>query len=444
MKTKQFYLFLAGIVSLTMVWSCKEEDDPYVRFNNNATIETVSADATVLNLPIESNIELGKLSVSSSAAWCDVSLTDEGNGAFRLKVVVEENKALSSREAIIIVNSADGSASASFTVTQEEAAPYIVFKDGMVTESVSWMSKTIDKMMESNYAFDQLSVTCNAEWCDAKLVNEGNGTFRLQVTIKENTYQPTRETSVIVKSADTKTSRTLTLSQMTSGLTAHYTFEGNNYNQAEEELTPVALGTNFVGSYNGSKAIEITNNPNSILSFPNSLVDDREMTVSFWAKDLSDGHIFHAVRQRDGQPAFTLAVVNGMLKFVVTKYNIFYQYENCPSFTHNKLDGWHMITLVSDFHKTTFSTITTRLYIDGNYVDVVTEGSNIFGESEEGDQKNYRACSKFVMGGGLNGLWERQMLLPTTLTIDNLRFYKYRCLGESEVKYIYNKEKSRL
>ena len=111
---------------------------------------------------------------------------------------------------------------------------------------------------------------------------------------------------------------------------------------------------------------------------------------------------------------------------------------------HNKLDGWHMITLVSDFHKTTFSTITTRLYIDGNYVDVVTEGDNIFSESEEGDTKNYRACSKFVMGGGLNDLWDRQMLLPTTLTIDNLRFYKYRCLGESEVKYIYNKEKSRL
>ena len=444
MKTKQFYLFLAGIVSLTMVWSCKEEDDPYVRFNNNATIETVSADATVLNLPIESNIELGKLSVSSSAAWCDVSLTDEGNGAFRLKVVVEENKALSSREAIIIVNSADGSASASFTVTQEEAAPYIVFKDGMVTESVSWMSKTIEKLMESNYAFDQLSVTSNASWCDANLIDEGNGAFRMKVTVEENTYLPTREATIIVKSSDDMTSRLLTLTQTTSGLTAHYTFEGNNYNQAEEELTPVALGTNFVGSYNGSKAIEITNNPNSILSFPNSLVDDREMTVSFWAKDLSDGHIFHAVRQRDGQPAFALAVVNGMLKFVVTKYNIFYQYENCPSFTHNKLDGWHMITLVSDFHKTTFSTITTRLYIDGNYVDVVTEGSNIFGESEEGDQKNYRACSKFVMGGGLNGLWERQMLLPTTLTIDNLRFYKYRCLGESEVKYIYNKEKSRL
>ena len=183
---------------------------------------------------------------------------------------------------------------------------------------------------------------------------------------------------------------------------------------------------------------------NSLLSFPNSLVDEREMTISFWAKDLSDGHIFHAVRQRDGRPAFTLAVVNGMLKFVVTKYNINYQYENCRSFMHNKLDGWHMITLVSDFHKTTFSTITTRLYIDGNYVDVVTEGDNIFSESEEGDTKNYRACSKFVMGGGLNDLWDRQMLLPTTLTIDNLRFYKYRCLGESEVKYIYNKEKSRL
>ncbi len=443
MKTKQFYLFLLGIITLTMAWSCKEEEEPFIKFANNANSETITSDASVLDLLLDTNVEMTQLSVTTSTEWCDANMTD-GNGALQLKVTVEENKALSSREAIIIVKSADGSASASFNLTQEASAPYIAFKDGKDSESVSWMSKTIEKMMESNYAFDQLSVTCNAEWCEATLTNDANGAFHLKVTVDENTYRPTREATIIIKSVDNMTSRSLTLTQITSGITAHFTFEGNYYNQAEEELTPVALGTNFVESYNGSKALAITNSSNSLLSFPNSLVDEREMTISFWAKDLSDGHIFHAVRLRDGDPAFTLAVVNGKLKFVVTKYSFFYQYENCPSFTHNALDGWHMITLVSDFHKTTFSTITTRLYIDGNYVDVVTEGDNIFGESEEGDQKNYRACSKFVMGGELNGLWDRQMLLPTTLTIDNLRFYKYRCLSDSEVKYIYNKEKSRL
>ena len=345
MKSKQFYLILLGIVSLMMVCSCEKEEEPYVKFVNNANGESINAEARVLVFPVESNIEISQLSATCSAEWCDVQLSDKGGDNLILTANIEENMRQTPREAIIMVKSANGQASASLVLTQE-----------------------------------------------------------------------------------------------TSGLTAYYTFDGNCNDQTETGLTPVSLETSFVNSFNNSQAIEITNSSNSLLSFPNSLVDEREMTISFWAKDLSDGHIFHAVRLRDGDPAFILAVVNGMLKFVVTKYNYGWQYNNCSRFTHNSLDGWHMITLVSDFNKTAFTTITTRLYIDGNFVDVVTEGDNVFSESEEGDTKNYRACSKFVMGGEIKTNFG-PTIHTTTLTIDNLRFYKYRCLSEDEVKYIYNKER---
>ena len=167
------------------------------------------------------------------------------------------------------------------------------------------------------------------------------------------------------------------------------------------------------------------------------------MSLSFWTKDLYDGHVFHAIRTEDNGPAFTLSVVDGQLKFVVTRYNFGWQFSSCNSFTHNALNGWHMITIVSDFNQTTLSTITTRLYIDGVFVDLITEGDNVYGESEGGcGQKNYRACSKFIIGGALNANYGPK-LNASRLTIDNLRFYKYRCLTDDEVKSIYNIERRR-
>ena len=51
------------------------------------------------------------------------------------------------------------------------------------------------------------------------------------------------------------------------------------------------------------------------------------------------------------------------------------------------------------------------------------------------DQKNYNAGIKFVMGSSI------KQANPTTITIDNLRVYKYRAITAEEVKQIYEFEK---
>jgi hypothetical protein len=212
------------------------------------------------------------------------------------------------------------------------------------------------------------------------------------------------------------------------GLTAYFTFEGNYNDQTETGLTGVGVGASFVDSFDGSQALNIPANDNSYLSIPNSLVDQKQMSISFWAKDLNDGHIFHAV-SNDNHNTFALVSVNGMLKFYASFYNLVYQYGSIPSFTHNKLSGWHMITIVSDYSVSKLYTTTTKLYVDGVYTDVVTQGSS----NEQGD------CTKFIMGGKLDRSGESTN--PTRLTIDNLRVYKYRCLSDDEVKNIYNIER---
>ena len=226
-----------------------------------------------------------------------------------------------------------------------------------------------------------------------------------------------------------------------SGLYAYFTFEDNTKDLTDTGLSGTGIGTSYVTSYDGTKALNIPGNESAMFSVPNALVDQQEMTISFWVKDLYDGHIFHAVRGYDNKSAFLLSMENGRLKFVVTRYDIGYKYSSIPSFINGSLDGWHMITLVSDFNKTTYATITTRLYIDGIYADIITEDDNPFGEAEGGSSsRNYNACTKFIMGGSLSGSYE-PTLNATRITIDNLRVYRNRRLSEQEIKTIYNSEK---
>lgn len=71
-------------------------------------------------------------------------------------------------------------------------------------------------------------------------------------------------------------------------------------------------------------------------------------------------------------------MVDGKLKFTVTKYfNGYPSYDKSTPFEHSALDNdWHMITLTSDYPKTSDATIASKLYIDGEYVGVATEYCN--------------------------------------------------------------------
>ena len=134
---------------------------------------------------------------------------------------------------------------------------------------------------------------------------------------------------------------------------------------------------------------------------------------------------------------FTFTMSQGSLKFVTTRYYNEYQYSNKPTFTHPTItDGkWHHIALVSDFNVTENSKTTTLLYVDGVFVDTVTEDVNPFEEGTP-SQASYGTGIKFIMGG--NVTIERKTVNGTNMSIDNFRVYNTRCLSANEIKQIYD------
>ena len=223
------------------------------------------------------------------------------------------------------------------------------------------------------------------------------------------------------------------------GLYAYYKFDGD-FNDATENAIN-GFGNNspsFVeGIDEGSQAVKFSLSDNSSFIVPKPITDSRTLTVSFWGKDFSDGNIFYLVSSHDNASMFTFTMSNGSLKFVTTRYYNEYQYSNKPTFTHPTItDGkWHHIALVSDFNVTENSKTTTLLYVDGVFVDTVTEDVNPFEEGTP-SQASYGTGIKFIMGG--NVTIERKTVNGTNMSIDNFRVYNTRCLSANEIKQIYD------
>ena len=163
------------------------------------------------------------------------------------------------------------------------------------------------------------------------------------------------------------------------------------------------------------------------------------MSISFWGKDFNDGGIFYMTSSHNDN-MFTLSMNGGDLKFIVTRYNNNYNYNSTGSFMHPSLsDGqWHHIVLTSDFNKTTYSVITTTLYVDGQAVDVITENANYFTDGETSNN-SYGSGVKFILGGEIE--LYRSVLNATNMSIDNFRVYDTRLLTPEEVKMIYDTER---
>lgn len=223
------------------------------------------------------------------------------------------------------------------------------------------------------------------------------------------------------------------------GLYTYYKFDGD-FNDATENAIN-GFGNNspsFVaGIDEGSQAVKFSLSDNSSFIVPKPITDSRTLTVSFWGKDFSDGNIFYLVSSHDNASMFTFTMSNGSLKFVTTRYYNEYQYSNKPTFTHPTItDGkWHHIALVSDFNVTENSKTTTLLYVDGVFVDTVTEDVNPFEEGTP-SQASYGTGIKFIMGG--NVTIERKTVNGTNMSIDNFRVYNTRCLSANEIKQIYD------
>lgn len=224
---------------------------------------------------------------------------------------------------------------------------------------------------------------------------------------------------------------------VTSGLYAYFTFD-DNANDSESGLSGTTSGVSYVTSYDGTKAIRIPASSSNYVNVPDPLIDQNAMSISFWAKDLEEGLIFHVKKSSNNRPCFSLSVSGGQLKFIASNYNNNYQYSSCTSFTSGSLTGWHMITIVSSFDSA-YCYATTKLYVDGQYKDEVSEHNTSEGVS---DYKVYNAGKCFILGGSMTGNNGYSTLVnPAKLTIDNLRVYKYRELTSSEIQSIYNYEK---
>lgn len=204
-------------------------------------------------------------------------------------------------------------------------------------------------------------------------------------------------------------------------LYTYYTFENNLNDITENKINGFFNGsaTYVPGLQNEGYALKLNNQDNNKMIITNPLIDTRKWSVSFWCKDMTDGHIFSIPTQLSGI-MISLACVDGALKLVGTSYTNAHQYDNINSFfTPNLNDGlWHHIVINCDKTETLMK---KTLYVDGIQTGILTQTN----DDETGIQ--------FVLGGSC----EDPELEAASFTIDNLRIYDTRLLSDEEIQALY-------
>ena len=208
---------------------------------------------------------------------------------------------------------------------------------------------------------------------------------------------------------------------LTDSLYAYYTFEGNANNMVDG--APKAQQINspkYVDGYKGTKAIKFSARDNNYLSVTEAMLDGGTFTVSFWANNLGDGHIFHVESGESARYIFGMA--GGFFK--ISLYGSPSSVYEANTFAHESLDYsvWNMITLTcssSDGYSHEL-----KLYINGEYVDLCTLGSRT------------TEMEKFIFGGKYYDSWQ-----TSNMIIDNLRIYNTKALSKKEVEHLYELEK---
>lgn len=218
-----------------------------------------------------------------------------------------------------------------------------------------------------------------------------------------------------------------------NGILAYFPFNGNFDDISGNDVygfgSPDPTFTD--GVTNGTRAISFSKMTGNAFVVNHGLIDSRSMTICFWIKNVSEGNIFNVTSSNKGdggEEMMTLTYRDGHLKYVVSRYNNHYNFNNTGNFTHKKIDdeGWHHVALVADYNKLNYSASTTSLYIDGRLMDTVTEDINVFGEAESSG-KHYGTGTKFILGG--SGVPNMQ--------IAYMRVYDARQLSADEIKAIY-------
>ena len=206
---------------------------------------------------------------------------------------------------------------------------------------------------------------------------------------------------------------------VTGGLYAYYTFEENVKNMVEDgapNATPVNEPT-YVEGLKGSKAIKFNVNDNSYISISEAMIHYGTFSVSFWVRNLGDGHIFHI--ESGSYLRYVFGMSGGFFEIDLRWNNFDNDYN---TFAHESLDysSWNMITITSNCSGSSHE---LKLYINGEYVDLCTLASSPF------------EMEKFIFGGKISN-WH-----TSNMIIDNLRIYDTRALKAQEVERIYNYEK---
>lgn len=219
-----------------------------------------------------------------------------------------------------------------------------------------------------------------------------------------------------------------------NGLCAWYKFDGDAKNSYGEAPSGQAIGTSYVEGVSGSKGLKFTGDGSCLFSVPKAMIDQLAFSVSFWAKDLSDGMIFYVTSSSQHKVSNALIMRDGKLSYMSDGYNLLFKdghyYEKTPEFTHGSLTGWHLITVTAS-QQYSGADATTQLYIDGEFVDQV----NLI---HQGDGLNKGL--KFIFGGSFDSSQPKQHFNAIPMTIDNLRVYT-RVLSATEIQNLYDYEK---
>lgn len=219
-----------------------------------------------------------------------------------------------------------------------------------------------------------------------------------------------------------------------NGLCAWYKFDGDAKNSYGEAPAGQAIGTSYVEGVSGSNGLKFTGDGSCLFSVPKAMIDQLAFSVSFWAKDLSDGMIFYVTSSSQHKVSNALIMRDGKLSYMSDGYNLLFKdghyYEKTPEFTHGSLTGWHLITVTAS-QQYSGADATTQLYIDGEFVDQV----NLI---HQGDGLNKGL--KFIFGGSFDSSQPKQHFNAIPMTIDNLRVYT-RVLSATEIQNLYDYEK---
>lgn len=434
--------------------------------------QTVTVKATKVEEKAEMKIEPTLLDFGHSST--ELPLTVNNTGKAELKYTVSGISAN-----YITVSPMEGSVAAGGNqvlqvkldreTMPENANTTFIISDGTNQESITVKAtKPVAKMEVSPLSLDFGEETTEKVFT---ISNTGTAELTWNITVPTGTGLTVSETSGVTKPAETK-QITVTLDRsimpetlnttievsdgvnkekisvnaikgsaiagtvVTQGLYTYYKFDGNFEDATENGINGFGSpAPSFVeGVIPEGKAIKFSKTDNSTFVVSKPIIDSKEMTISFWGKDFSDGHIFHLSSSYYNETMFSLNMINNQLKFVVTRNNNNndYDYKKCQAFVHPSLtDGkWHHIVILSDYNITNTSMITNTLYIDGQRIYTVTE-------NHYGWASSYGSGTNFTMGGSLK-LTDNISFTGTNMTVDNFRVYDSRRLSANEIKEIYN------